>query len=179
MNSEKHLNARLVPFYLGEQRDLEGRTIQEIWAWDFEALECAHDYIQWLFPLSEKSAFNANAPIVDEAVIQAFQQDPRLRQNLLRSLTVMLRFYGLQRQERDRGEVMISRSEDYPIRKREWICLFDHNYLRITRILKCLMTFGLEAEAQAVYECLQQIYKENRDQIGGETFQHWTNAIKT
>lgn len=179
MNSEKQLSARLVPFYLGEQRDLKGRMIQEIWAWDFEALECVHDYIQWLFPLPERSAFNANAPIVDEDVIQAFQQDPRLRQNLLRSLRVMLRFYGLQYQERDRGKAMISRSEDYSIRKREWIGLFNHNYLRITRILKCLMAFGLEAEAQAVYECLQQIYKENSDQIGGKTFRYWTDAVKT
>ena len=56
--------------------------------------------------------------------------------------------------------------------------MFDHNYLRITRILKCLMTFGLIDEAQAFYECLRQIYREESDQIGGETFQYWTNQSK-
>lgn len=179
MNQDNPFTQRLVPFYLGEQQDSQGRRIQEIWDWDFEELECVHDYIQWLFPLPERSAFNPNAPIVDSQVIHAFQTNSTLRQNLLRSLTVMLRFYGLQRQENNEGSVMIRQSEDYPNRKREWICLFNHNYLRITRILKCLMIFELENEAQAFYQCLQQIYRESSDQIGDETFQYWTNAIKS
>ncbi|WP_414572294.1 hypothetical protein [Nostoc sp. CCY 9925] len=29
----------IVPFYLGERPDSEGRTIAEIWAWDFGKLE--------------------------------------------------------------------------------------------------------------------------------------------
>ncbi|MDZ8109971.1 MAG: hypothetical protein RM338_30860 [Nostoc sp. DedQUE12a] len=29
----------IVPFYLGEQPDSEGRAITEIWAWNFEKLE--------------------------------------------------------------------------------------------------------------------------------------------
>ncbi|WP_375497776.1 opioid growth factor receptor-related protein [uncultured Nostoc sp.] len=178
MNHQKQLSAMLVPFYLGEQRDSKGRTIQEMWTWDFEELECVHDYIQWLFPLPERSAFNRDAPIVDEKVIQAFQSNPHLRQNLLHSFTVMLQFYGLQRYENNDGKIVVSQSEAYPNRKREWICIFNHNYLRITRILKCLMTFGLENEAQAFYECLRQIYRENSDRIGSETFQYWTIAVK-
>lgn len=178
MNHEKHLRSILVPFYLGEGGDLQGRKIQQIWAWNFEKLECVHDYIQWLFPLSEKSAFNSNAPIVDEDTIAAFQKDVRLRQNLWRSLTVMLRFYGLQRHEDKEGKITIERSKDYSIRKTEWLCLFDHNYLRITRILKCLIIFGLENEALAFYKCLQEIYCENSDRIGSKTFQYWTNTVK-
>ncbi len=179
MNHEKQLTAMLIPFYLGEKRDSEGRMIQEMWAWDFEELECAHDYIQWLFPISEKSAFNRDAPVVDENIVQTFQSDLRLQQNLLRSFTVMIQFYGLRRYENEDGKIVITQSKDYPSRKREWVCMFDHNYLRITRILKCLITFGLRDEAQAFYECLQQIYRESSDQIGGETFQYWTNAIKS
>lgn len=140
MNHEKQLTAMLVPFYLGEQRDSEGRTIQQMWTWDLEELECIHDYIQWLFPLPERSAFNPDAPIVDEEAIKEFQSNPYLRQNLLRSLTVMLQFYGLQRHEMSDGKIVVSQSEDYPNRKREWVCIFDHNYLRISRILKCLIT---------------------------------------
>jgi hypothetical protein len=178
MNHERQLTAMLIPFYLGEKTDPEGRKIQEMWAWDFEELECAHDYIQWLFPISEKSAFNPDAPVVDEEVIQTFQSDPRLRQNLQQSLAVMLRFYGLQRDESSEGKIIVNKSENYSTRKREWICMFDHNYLRITRILKCLVTFGLKDEAQAFYDCLRQIYREDSDQIGGETFQYWTSAVK-
>lgn len=178
MSQENQLTQRIVPFYLGKQQDSQGRMIQEIWAWDFRELEGVHNYIQWLFPLPEKSAFNPDAPIVNNEVIEAFQNDPTLRHNLLQSLTVMLRFYGLQRQEISQEKVIITQSEDYPNRKREWMSPSNHNYLRITRILKCLMIFGLEHEAQAFYKCLQQVYKES-DSIGDKTLQHWTNAVQS
>ncbi|MBD1918541.1 MULTISPECIES: opioid growth factor receptor-related protein [Cyanophyceae] len=178
MSQEKQLTEKIVPFYLGEQQDSQGRMIQEMWAWNFEELECTHDFIQWLFPLPERSAFNSDAPIVNDQVIQAFQGDSILRQNLRRSLAVMLRFYGLQRQESNEGNIVITQSQDYPNRQWEWANPFNHNYLRITRILKCLMGFGLEDEAQAFYECLRQIYQESSDRIGDETFQHWANAVK-
>jgi hypothetical protein len=178
MRDEKQLTAMIVPFYLGEQPDAEGRMIQEIWAWDFEDLECQHDYIQWLFPLPERSSFNPDAPVVDEEVIQAFHANVRLRHNLLHSFTLMLKFYGLQGDSDNEGQFVITKSEDYPVRKKEWLCPLDHNYLRITRILKCLMLLRLESYAQSFYRCLKQIYREESSHIGGETFQYWTNAIK-
>jgi hypothetical protein len=178
MNYERQLTAMLVPFYLGECADSAGRSIEDIWAWDFEDLECTHDYIQWLFPIDEQSRFNINAPVIDAEIVLAFQRDRRLQQNLRRSFAVMLRFYGLQSNNSETNKIEIERSPDYPIRKQEWVNIFDHNYLRITRILKCLITFGLEAEARAFYECLQQIYREDSDRIGSETFQYWTNAVK-
>jgi Opioid growth factor receptor (OGFr) conserved region len=177
MNSEQ-LTAMLVPFYLGEQPDSAGRTIEDIWAWDFENLECTHDYIQWLFPIDEQSRFNINAPVIDADLVLVFQRDRRLQQNLRRSFAVMLRFYGLQSNHSETNKIEIERSPDYLIRKQEWLNLFNHNYLRITRILKCLMTFGLMDEARAFYECLQQIYREDSNLIGSETFQYWTNAVK-
>lgn len=169
----------IVPFYLGEKADIEGRKIQQIWAWDFEELECAHDYIQWLFPINEKSHFNPDAPIVDEEVIQAFRADHRLQENLLWSFSVLLHFYGLVLTTDEPGEAVVKKAENYPVRKQEWVNMLNHNYLRITRILKCLMAFGFSEKAQAFYECLRQIYQEDSDQIGGETFQYWTNAVNS
>ncbi|WP_199197366.1 opioid growth factor receptor-related protein [Chroococcidiopsis sp. CCALA 051] len=128
--------------------------------------------------MPERSSFNSNAPIVDYEVIQAFHANTRLRQNLLRSFTVMLGFYGLQGDSDNNGQFVVTRSEEYPIRKKEWICPLDHNYLRITRILKCLMALGLESYAQSFCRCLEQIYREESRYIGGETFQYWTNAVK-
>jgi len=172
------MQSSLVSFYLGEGRDRAGRKIQEIWAWDFEQLESVHDFIQWLFPLREKSAFNSNAPTVDASVIEAFQTNPQLRQNLLHSFTVMLRFYGLQREQQEGGAIAIHRATNYPHRQSQWVQAFNHNFLRITRILKCLVLFGLYAEAEAFYACLQSIYQENPQQIGRETFQYWTKAVQ-
>jgi len=172
------MQSPLISFYLGEGRDRAGRKIQAIWAWDFETLESVHDFIQWLFPLRQKSAFNSNAPTVDASVIEAFQTNPQLRQNLLHSFTVMLQFYGLRREPQESGAIAIHRADNYPQRQREWVQPFNHNFLRITRILKCLVLFGLRAEAEAFYACLQSIYQENAQQIGYETFQYWTKAIR-
>ena len=179
MNSEQNLTAMIVPFYLGEKPDLEGRTRHEIWKWDFDELECIHDFIQWLFTLSEKSAFNSNAPVVDETVVQAFKEDPRLQKHLLQSFSVMLNFYGLGIHKDEYDKILVDREEHYPIRKQEWEMILDRNYLRITRILKCLMILGSRKEAQAFFECLQQIYREDSDSIGGETFQYWKDAVKS
>ena len=54
----------LLRFYRLEGPDARGRTLPEIWAWDAARLEGVHDYIQWLFPLPEPSAFNPHAPIL-------------------------------------------------------------------------------------------------------------------
>ena len=57
----------LLRFYRLEGADARGRTLAEIWSWDAARLEGVHDYIQWLFPLPEPSAFNPQAPILTEA----------------------------------------------------------------------------------------------------------------
>ena len=111
-------------------------------------------------------------------MVAAFADDRQLRQNLLQSVTVMLKFYGWQGVVSEAEELSIKPSSDRQARESEWICPFDHNYLRITRILKCLMVFGLKQPALAFYACLEQVYRERSDLIGGETFGYWKNAVR-
>lgn len=175
---ENRFTKVIVPFYLNKQTDAEGRLLREIWEFDNDELEDEHNYIQWLFPLRDASIHNYNAPIVDDSVIEAFSTDPRLRQNLLQSLKVMLRFYGLEMNDAENENIVIIRSEDYESRREVWLRKYNHNYLRLTRILRCLMIFELEEYAEALYECLEKIYDEEGDKIGDETFQFWTNAVE-
>jgi Opioid growth factor receptor (OGFr) conserved region len=135
MDSNK-FTSWIVPFYSGDGVDSEGRKLSEIWAWDFEELECAHDYIQWLFPLTEVSAFNSDAPLVNEEVVAAFAGDRQLRQNLLKSVTVMLKFYGWHGVVSEAEELLIEPASDRQARESEWICPCDHNYLRIHQNLE-------------------------------------------
>jgi hypothetical protein len=58
-----------------------------------------HDYIQWLFPLQEKSRFNPNAPILKEEDIYFFRVSQEIKHNLICSLRLMLSFYGLKIQK--------------------------------------------------------------------------------
>lgn len=174
---ENRFTKVIVPFYLNKQTDSEGRLLREIWEWDDNELEAEHDYIQWLFPLREATIHNSNAPIVNDSVIEAFSKEPILRRNLLGSLKLMLRFYGLEMNDTENKNIAITVSEEYESRNKIWLRKYNHNYLRLTRILKSLALFGLQEYTEALYECLRKIYDEKADEIGEETFNFWTKAI--
>src|SRR5262245_4888856 len=161
----------LVAFYLGEFPDIEGRMIETIWAWDYQRLEYTHNYIQWLFPMKQRSQFNPRAPILDDETIERFKRHPQLKAHLLQSFKVMLKFYGLQCSREEDSEVEITKSGEYLERKQNWLNPVNHNYLRITRILTSLSLLGLSNYAQALFKCLDQIYQEESRQIGRETYQ--------
>jgi hypothetical protein len=53
----------------------------------------------------------------------------------------------------------------------------NHNWLRITRVLRSLCTLGLETEARQLYERLDIIYSSRRFPITADTFEYWTDAV--
>jgi hypothetical protein len=174
------MNSRIVNFYLGADPDSQGRQIQQVWSWDYSELEYVHDYIQWLFPLTEASNFNRRAPILTESDIEQFRKSDKLKSNLLTSFKVMLQFYGLQCLENDNNlgnKLNIIPSETFETRKQEWLNRGNHNHLRITRILKSLKLLGLEEYAQAFFQCLEQIYNLEKDNIDPRSYQYWKNAV--
>jgi hypothetical protein len=167
----------LVSFYRGTGRDGEGRWLAEIRQWPDERLEYRHDYIQWMFPLTERSQFNYGAPVLDEGAIAAFLQDARLRAELFESLKRMLVFYGL-----EWHESAVRRTERFAERALDWVTAGNHNQLRITRILKCLRLLGLADEARAFFDCLAAVYEEERTKarpgISAVTFRFWSDALR-
>lgn len=167
----------ILAFYSGQQPDSRGRMLEEIWAWNYERLESTHDYIQWLFPLRERSRFNRNAPVLNEEIVAAFNNDKGLRLRLFKSFKVMLKFYGLQCSKWDSPSVEVSKSEEYELRKEKWINSRNHNYLRITRILTSLRILGLSNYAIAFFNCLSKIYEESSQKIEPETYNFWRNAV--
>jgi hypothetical protein len=178
------MSSDLIEFYLGAGPDHRGRRIADIWEWPDEELERVHDYIQWLFPLREKSGFNLNAPVLDEVAVSEFRRRPDLKQNLRRSLQRMLEFYGLDPSgdEPTRAEDAAGRlSVKYNERLREWVTYGNHNHLRITRILKSLSELGLNREANDLFRTLEEIYRnEERKEFPGiseDTFRFWQGAI--
>ena len=166
---------RLLGFYSGQLGDDRGRLLWDILAWSDEKLEAVHDYVQWLFPLTEPSAFNPRAPLVGPAAIREFRRSAELRRNLLAAFERMLRFYGFEimaGQERE-----IRRAADFAERARVWLTPMNHNHLRITRILKCLRLLGLEAQAQEFFAALSTVCEmEPRPPVTAETFRYWREA---
>jgi hypothetical protein len=165
--------SRLVDFYRGAAADPESRNLKDIWGWPDDDLEAVHDFIQWLFPLPEPSRFNPAAPLLTPADIAAFQSDPLLHANLRRSFERILPFLGLTVAEGGsvrEGPTFAARAPDV------WL-VPNHNWLRITRILRRLTLLGLGAEAQALYERLEALYSSRQFPITAETFRYWQEAV--
>jgi hypothetical protein len=169
--------SRLVAFYRGDGRDHRGRLLSHILGFDFDELEFHHDYIQWLFPLTEPSGANASAPLLSKADIATFTSDESLRQTLLRSLELMLQFYGFElvRQE---NIVEVVRGAGFNERINLWLRRGNHNFLRISRILRSLSLLGLQKYAVAFLKRLQDIYVENAPVIGATTMEYWRRAVE-
>ena len=166
----------LLRFYRLEGPDARGRTLPEIWAWDAARLEGVHDYIQWLFPLAEPSAFNPQAPILTAETIAVFRVDPELRQRLLQSLMLMLGFYGLTLSTEPGSAPRIEPAADFAAKRRGWLRAGDHNHLRLTRILASLRLLGLGDHSQALFACLAGIARDHPDAVSATTLAYWRRA---
>ena len=53
----------------------------------------------------------------------------------------------------------------------------NHNWLRVTRILRSLTLLGLAPEAQKLYEWLAEAYRQRTFPIDVHTFGYWTGAL--
>jgi hypothetical protein len=170
------LNPNLIEFYRGTGRDNMGRTLSDIRNFTFIELEQRHDYIQWLFPTIAMSQSNTNAPLLTPEIIEQFRSDPILQNQLRVSLRVFLAFLGFDIIEAtDQTTETLIRSANYSDRLENWLT-HTHNFLRITRILSCLRTLGLEPEARLLFGELQNVYSENQNRIGSRTFEYWQRA---
>ena len=142
-------------FLTGEGHDHRGRFLADVLAFDDAILERSHDYIQWLFPLPEASRFSAGAPVLSHEEIALIRASGVARANLLAARDRMLAFY---------------RENDH------WLVPFDHNHLRITRILKCLTLCGLGDYAKAFHRALVGV--AGPDTVTRETLRFWENAVR-
>ena len=160
--------------------DSEGRTLGSILAWDDRKLEDCHNYIQWLFPLPERSSMSYSAPIINHTTFNAFRGRPELRDRMHDSLRRICRFYGFDFQaSNDLKDFRIERFEDrkFETRAQNWVKGFTHNHLRITRIIRSLRVLGLEAEATAFFRAVEDVYNTT-GRIGARSLLYWTRAVE-
>lgn len=150
--------SRILDFYRGGP-DHRGRRLSEIIAWDAARLVRTHDYIQWLFPLSEPSTFQPSAPLLTPEDAAEFRRSPELQDRMRQALAAMLAFYGIK-----------------PPGPMPWLSAGDHNFLRLTRILRSLRLAGLGPEAQELFTRLEVLYRLHPAIIGPTTFAFWQRA---
>lgn len=153
--------SKIIDFYNETSTDDDGRKISFIWMQNDGYLEFDHSYVQWLFPLPEPSNFNPDAPLLTEEDILLFHANPDLRNNLRNSLVRFLKFLGI---------------ENDTTYKKPIFEHANHNWFRITRILKSLRLLGLENEAIAFYKVLKKIHEED-GLVSENSFSYWKEAV--
>src|SRR5690348_11310687 len=132
----EHEGARIIAFYEGAAADDHGRFLEQILEFSDDELESKHDFIQWIFPLRERSGANPDAPVLDDRAVAQFHTREELRQNMRLALDRMLEFYGLEWIGTD-----IAKSPKFE-KHSHWLTPGNHNHLRLTRMLKSLNTLG-------------------------------------
>ncbi|KAF8585102.1 hypothetical protein K439DRAFT_1646697 [Ramaria rubella] len=117
--------------------------LHERWNGDYATLEREHGFIQWLFPIQEYG-INFQSQPLQRHEITAMKNIPEVIARILTSYRLMLDFYGLRLVNPETGLLdRVLPPRDCHARYRN-LTRCPHNYLRITRILKCLSEFGLE-----------------------------------
>ena len=131
------------------------RMISDIWNWSDDAWEDEHDFIQWLFPLSEKSMSVPNSPVIREPEV-SWIKDSKVAQDSLRQSTERYKLFLL--------------SEKY------WKLSHNHNHLRITRVIKSLRLLCGDDDANAFKYWVAGQLGERIDRIDEKTRQFWRLA---
>lgn len=173
----------IVSFYDSDSPgvDYKNRRLTDILSYSNNELELSHNYIQVLFPLPEGSPFNPSAPLIDEATFATFRQRPELRNSIHRAFRRMLVFYGfqlLQDSTTDQESMNIVPGNNADRQFRIWVKAFNHNHLRITRIIRSLRVLGLEDEAAAFFHALGKVDETHPGKISSRSLTYWTRAAK-
>lgn len=164
---------QIVEFYRGERPNHVGYTLDQIMGFSRYLFEIDHDYVQWLFPSNEPSQMNAEAPTLTREEAAIFCADPELKDKVKQSFIKMLDFYGFYLAQDDPIVIEALPSTELRPSPRLWLRRFNHNMLRVTRVLKCLRLVGLSEYATAFLGVLSQ-YGQN---VSPNTFQYWTDAV--
>ncbi len=107
---------RIFNFFAGTGTDHAGRSIQDYHDMSNDDLEAIHDYIQWAFPTRQPSQCqDPNAPLLSDEAVVLLQSNWTALDNFYSMLDRMITFY-----------------EQTP----KWLTGFDHNHMRITRIIE-------------------------------------------
>lgn len=141
-------------FLLGKEPDFKDRMIQDIWQFTDDEIESNHDFIQLIFPLNKKSqsVFHGYYLDNDELIVE-LKENNKIKENLIKSSKWFLSFLK---------------------RTNHWKSKYDHNQLRITRIIECLRLLVGNDEADNFYHYVLKLCSESR--INKNTLGFWKNA---
>jgi hypothetical protein len=165
--------SKIIKFYENRARDNYGRKLEEMQKYSYEQLENIHNYIQWMFPLREKSSMNLSAPIIKDKDIAYIKDSSLIKGNMLISTLLISDFWGIGK-EFTGNEYFVKSN-----RIKLWVTPMNHNFLRVTRVLKSLVLFDMKDEADILFKCFEEIRNNGNHHIIRGSFTYWKEAVQT
>lgn len=144
-------------YLAGVGRDGRNRTIEEVISLPNAQIEAVHDFIQWLFPLPTRSMAQPDAPVLSGPEIAVIRADPDAAANLARATERMLRFYR---------------------ETNGWLAPYDHNHLRITRIITSLKLLAGPDAARAFHRAILARHEAAGAPVNARSLRFWTQAAE-
>lgn len=170
MDMNENMNKTVLGFLNGQDTDHLGRRIQEYHDFSIIDMELKHDFIQWIFPTSERSSFNPYAPVLQPNFDQMFQADEDAKHNYCVMCNKYLTHCGMECEGANCVGCDIHDHHKFKIR---FYSMPSHNLLRITRMLKSLREVGNVECSEKVYKHLLQIISTYNPKIPSDTLRYW------
>ena len=145
----------VVRFLEGPTTDERSRHITEILDQDDWFWENTHDFIQWLFPLNEESSAVRNAPVLNKQEIEIIRASESAQVSLLASA---------------------DRYRAFLLNTTRWRNSYDHNHLRITRVIKSLRLLTDDETANGFKHWVAGQLGDHIDSINTRSKKFWRLA---
>ena len=154
-----NMTDRIRNFLRGDGPDGRGRRLAEVLAFDDDRIERVHDFIQWLFPAARKASRAVpGAPVLNVAEADAIRADAAALAGLRAALDRMTAFY----QDTD-----------------DWLTGYDHNHLRITRIIGAVGALLGPGDTARFHAVVTQRNAEAGAPINADSLRYWQAALGT
>ena len=145
----------IVNFLEGIGTASRNRHIDEILDEDNRYWEHTHDFIQWLFPLNEESRAVNNSPVLTVEEVERIRTSERAKEG---------------------HKAAAVRYQSFLLKTSPWKNPFNHNHLRITRVIKCLRLLMDDEAANAFKYWVAGQLGDRIDSINPETKRYWRLA---
>ena len=142
-------------FLTNQDPDFKGRFLKEIWAYSDNEIESTHDFVQIVFPTNKPSQATFNKLYLDnEILIEKLKNSSEVTENIMKSASWFLSF--------------LSRNDS-------WQKGYDHNQLRITRVIESLRLLVSDEAADEFYKAILRLVKDPTI-LNPTTLKFWEEA---
>ena len=142
-------------FLTNQGPDFKGRALEDIWAYSDNEIESTHDFVQIVFPTNKPSQATFNKLYLDnEKLIENLKNNSAVTKNLKKSASWYLSFL-------DRNDA--------------WQTGYDHNQLRITRVIESLRLLVSDEAADEFFKAILILVKDPTI-LNPTTIKFWEEA---